>query len=65
MEKQTAIDLLGGTAAKVAEAMGYKSRAAVYLWPAILSQPVADKVVGAHLRLKQARKAKRSATQAS
>lgn len=33
MTRQQAIDLFGGSAAKLAEALGYKSRHAVYMWP--------------------------------
>ena len=46
MEKQTAINLLGGTAKKAAEAMGYKSRHAVYMWPDVLKKTVAERVLG-------------------
>ena len=57
MEKQTAINLLGGTAKKAAEAMGYKSVQAVYLWPEILTTKVSDRVSGAAKRItKQPRK---------
>jgi len=59
MRKQEAIDMLGGTAKKVAEAMGYKVPQSVYLWPDPLSQSVADKVRGAALRLKESKKAKK------
>ena len=52
MEKQTAINLLGGTAKKAAQAMGYKSVQAVYLWPEILTTKVADRVNGAAKRIK-------------
>ena len=53
MEKQTAIELLGGTPAKAAKAMGYKSIQAIYVWPDVLPQSIADRVNGAVLRLKQ------------
>jgi hypothetical protein len=52
MEKQTAINLLGGTPMKAAKAMGYKSVQAVYLWPAILTGDRADRVLGVLSRLK-------------
>ena len=52
MEKQTAINLLGGTPLKAAQAMGYKSVQAVYMWPNVLPQSVADKVNGAIQRVK-------------
>lgn len=58
MEKQTAIALLGGTALKAAQVMGYKSRHAIYMWPEILPQSVADRVRGVLSRSKQPRKAK-------
>lgn len=31
--RQQAFDLYGGSALKLAEALGYKSRHAVYMWP--------------------------------
>lgn len=46
MEKQTAINLLGGTAKKAAEAMGYKSPHAVYMWPDVLKKSVSERVLG-------------------
>ena len=46
MNKQTAINLLGGTPALAAKAMGYKSSHAIYMWPETLSKPVADRVKG-------------------
>ncbi len=46
MEKQTAIKLLGGTAKKAAEAMGYTSPHAIYMWPDVLSHEVAQRVHG-------------------
>lgn len=58
MEKQTAINLLGGTAKKAAQAMGYKSVQAVYLWPEILTTKVSDRVNGAVKRIKQPRRTK-------
>jgi hypothetical protein len=57
MEKQTAIELLGGTPGKAAKAMGYKSPHAIYLWPDVLSEPVADRVRGVLSRTKRHRKA--------
>lgn len=53
MEKQTAINLLGGTAKKAAAALGYKSVQAVYMWPDILTTDVADRVTGAAARIKK------------
>ena len=58
MEKQTAINLLGGTPKKAAEAMGYKTIQAIYMWPDKLPQSIADQVNGAALRLKPKRKPK-------
>lgn len=46
MNKQTAIKLLGGTPSIAAKAMGYKSSHAIYMWPDVLSKPVADRVRG-------------------
>lgn len=52
MEKQTAINLLGGTPRKAADAMGYKSIQAIYVWPEKLSDAVADRVRGVLSRTK-------------
>ena len=57
MDKQEAINMLGGTPKKAAEAMGYKAIQSIYIWPSTLSQGVADKVVGAVARLKAKKKA--------
>ncbi len=46
MNKQEAIDLLGGSPKKAAEAMGYTSVHAVYMWPEQLSSAVANQVRG-------------------
>ncbi|WP_287917528.1 hypothetical protein [Comamonas sp.] len=46
MNKELAIELLGGTPKKAAAAMGYRSIQAVYLWPAVLPQATADRVRG-------------------
>ena len=46
MNKQLAIELLGGTPKKAAAAMGYRSIQAVYLWPPVLPQATADRVRG-------------------
>lgn len=46
MKKTRAIELLGGTPKKAAEAMGYRSIQAVYLWPEVLPQATADRVRG-------------------
>lgn len=52
MDKQDAINLLGGTPKKAAEAMGYKTPHAIYAWPDVLGQAMIDKVRGAAMRLK-------------
>ena len=56
MDKQKAIELLGGTPAKAAKAMGCKSVHAVYMWPDVISQAMADRVMGAVQRLPKRRK---------
>lgn len=61
MDKQTAIELLGGSAIKVAQAMGYKSRHAVYMWPDKLPQSVTDRVNGAIARINAAKTRKQPA----
>ena len=59
MKKETAIELLGGTPAKAAQAMGYKVVQTIYMWPDILPQSIADQVVGASSRLAKDSKPKR------
>jgi hypothetical protein len=63
MKKQTAIELLGGTPKKAAEAMGYRAVQTIYLWPETLPQATADRVAGvvARMAAKPARKAKEAA----
>lgn len=51
MRKDHAIALLGGTAKKAAEAMGYRAVQTVYLWPDELPQATADRVMGAVARI--------------
>jgi len=51
MEKDHAIALLGGTAKKAAEAMGYRAVQTIYLWPDELPQATADRVMGAAARI--------------
>ena len=60
MKKQTAIELLGGTPKKAAEAMGYRAVQTIYLWPETLPQATADRVAGvvARMAAKPARKTK-------
>jgi hypothetical protein len=55
MNKHLAIELLGGTPKKAAALMGYKSVQAIYLWPDILSDAVADRVRGVLSRNKKTR----------
>ena len=61
MEKQTAINLLGGTPAKAAKVLGYKSVQAVYLWPEKLPQALTDRVNGASKRVARAKPKKLAA----
>lgn len=66
MKKQTAIELLGGTPKKAAEAMGYRAVQTIYLWPETLPQATADRVAGVVARMtKPARKAKTTTTEAA
>ncbi len=46
MLKVDAIRALGGTPKRAAEAMGYVSSHAVYMWPDVLRQSVAERVAG-------------------
>jgi hypothetical protein len=52
MNKQTAIQILGGTPVKAAKALGYKTVQAIYVWPETLPMSISDRVNGAALRLK-------------
>lgn len=52
MKKELAIELLGGTPKKAAEAMGYRSIQAVYLWPEVLPLATADRIRGVLSRMK-------------
>ncbi len=58
MTKDEAIQALGGTPGNAADALGYTSVQAVYMWPDVLPQSTADRVRGAALRLKENRKRK-------
>ncbi len=49
MEKAKAIELLGGTVAKAAEAIGVNSQA-ISQWPGVLPARLADRVVAAVAR---------------
>jgi hypothetical protein len=65
MDKQDAINLLGGTPKKAAEAMGYKTPHAIYAWPDVLGQAMIDKVRGASLRLKIKPKSQKAPAQSA
>lgn len=51
MQKKSAIELLGGTPKKAAQAMGYRAVQTVYLWPDELPQATADRVAGVLARM--------------
>jgi hypothetical protein len=51
MNKNTAIQLLGGTPKKAAEALCYEAVQSIYMWPEELPQSTSDRVIGAALRL--------------
>lgn len=65
MKKQTAIELLGGTPKKAAEAMGYRAVQTIYLWPETLPQATADRVAGVVARMAKPRKSKTPTTEAA
>ena len=50
MKKDRAIELLGGTPKKAAEAMGYRAVQTIYLWPDELPQATTDRVLAAWAR---------------
>ena len=54
MDKTKAIELLGGSPRKAADALGYTSIQAVYMWPDVLPQSISDRVNGAVARIKEA-----------
>ncbi len=56
MEKQKAIEMLGGTPGEAAKALGYTAVQTVYQWPDLLPQSLADRVNGAAMRLAKQRK---------
>jgi hypothetical protein len=56
MDKKTAIQLLGGTPAKAAAAMGYNSIQAVYMWPDAISDRMATLIRHAASKIKPSRK---------
>jgi len=60
MTKDEAIKILGGTPGKAAQALGYTSVQAIYMWPDPLPQSTADRVRGAALRIKSGKARKTS-----
>ncbi|MCO5338585.1 hypothetical protein [Delftia tsuruhatensis] len=56
MKKDRAIELLGGTPRKAAEAMGYRAVQTIYQWPEDLPQATADRVMGVVGRISNAAK---------
>lgn len=65
MKKQTAIELLGGTPKKAAEAMGYAAVQSIYMWNDPLPQATADRVRGVVARLQAAKPRKPKITTAA
>ena len=57
MDKQKAIDMLGGTVTKAAAAVGIVPQA-VSMWPAILTPRISDRVHAAYARIQEAKKRK-------
>jgi len=51
LSRYEAIAMLGGTPKKAAQAMGYKTPHAIYMWPEFLVEAVADRVRGVAARL--------------
>ena len=64
MKKTQAIELLGGTPKKAAQAMGYRAVQTIYLWPETLPQATADRVAGVVARIASERGRKAKPTQA-
>ena len=56
MKKDRAIELLGGTPKKAAEAMGYRAVQTIYLWPDELPQATTDRVMGVVARISKSAK---------
>lgn len=56
MKKELAIELLGGTPKKAAEALGYSAVQTVYMWPAVLPTATADRVRGAVERMARSKR---------
>ncbi|TQL87405.1 hypothetical protein [Delftia sp. HK171] len=61
MKKDRAIELLGGTPRKAAEAMGYRAVQTIYLWPEDLPQATTDRVMGVVGRMAKAGKRRKRA----
>ncbi|BDE70884.1 hypothetical protein HQS1_20080 [Delftia lacustris] len=61
MKKERAIELLGGTPKKAAEAMGYRAVQTIYLWPDELPQATTDRVMGVVGRMSKPSKRRRRA----
>lgn len=61
MNKQTAIEMLGGTPKKAAQAMGYAAVQSIYMWKDPLPQSTADRVRGVVARMQAKRKTKAAA----
>lgn len=61
MKKERAIELLGGTPKKAAEAMGYRAVQTIYLWPDELPQATTDRVMGVVGRMSKPGKRRRPA----
>lgn len=51
MKKSRAIELLGGTPRKAADAMGYRAVQTIYLWPDELPRSTSDRVLGVIARI--------------
>lgn len=61
MKKSRAIELLGGTPRKAADAMGYRAVQTIYLWPDELPQSTSDRVMGVVARIAASKSALSSA----
>lgn len=61
MDKQKAIDLLGGTPSAAARAIGITPQA-VNAWPDVLTPRIADRVIAAQSRLKPSKVNKHALT---
>lgn len=61
MKKSRAIELLGGTPRKAADAMGYRAVQTIYLWPDELPRSTSDRVLGVIARIEAAKAPQSSA----